>query len=235
MRKLRTSQIVLGVTVFLALGGLYGLGGVKHSFALAAGPAVSPVRSVAVRSVTRVCPSPGWVGGSGGGVAVMAAPARSGTGQAMVNRLAGTGSATGGAHLFNLAQPGYVQITGVATDAGAGGRAQQTTGQSVATVPLRGGVVVRATGAMAQGLEVEQTAAGGLPTASCGSPGTDFWFVGPGQHTVSRIELFLMNPSGQVADADVDVLTDACCREPRRTPGLRCRPTAWWCSTSPRW
>lgn len=209
MRDLRTSQIALGVTVLLVLGGLYGLGGVKHSIALAAGPAVSPIRSVAVTSVTRVCPSPGWVGGSGGGVAVMAAPAKSGTGQAMVNRLAGAGSATGGTHLFNLAQPGYVQVTGVATDAGAGGRPQQASGQSVATVPLRGGVVVRATGAMAQGLEVEQTAAGGLPTASCGSPGTDFWFVGPGQRTASRIELFLMNPSGQVADADVDVLTDA--------------------------
>lgn len=209
MRDLRTSRIVLGVIVLLVLGGLYGLGGVKHSIALAAGPAVSPVRSVAVTSVTRVCPSPGWAGASGSGVAVMAAPAKSGTGEAMVNRLAGAGSATGGTHLFSLAQPGYVQVTGVATDAGASGRPQQASGQSVATVPLRGGVVVRATGAMAQGLEVEQTAAGGLPTASCGSPGTDFWFVGPGQHTASRIELFLMNSSGQAADADVDVFTDA--------------------------
>jgi Family of unknown function (DUF5719) len=209
VRNLRTSRIILGVAVILVLGGLYGLSGVKHSVALAAGQAVSPVRSVAVTSVTRACPSPGWTGGAGGGVAVMAAPAASGTGEAVVSRLAAAGSATVGPHLFNVAQPGYLQLTGVATDAGASSRSQQASGQSVATTPQRGGVVVRATGAMAQGLEVEQTVAGGLPTASCGSPGTDFWFVGPGQHRVSHIELFLMNASNQVADADVDVFTDA--------------------------
>jgi hypothetical protein len=209
VRNLRTSRILLGVAVILVLGGLYGLGGVKHSIALAAGPAVPSVRSQAVTSVTRACASPGWAGGAGGGIALMAAPASTGTGQAVVNRLAAAGSATAGAHLFSLAQPGYAQLSGVRTDTGASGHVQQASGQGVATTPALGGVVVRATGVMAQGLEVEQTAAGGLPTASCGSPGTDFWFVGPGQHSVPRIELFLMNPSGQAADADVDVFTDA--------------------------
>jgi hypothetical protein len=208
VRNLRTSRIVLGVAVILVLGGLYGLAGVKHSIALAAGPAVSPVRSVAVTSVTRACPAPGWAGGAGGGVAVMAEPAKPGTGQATVTRLA-AGTGTVGKNLFSLTQPGYAQITGVATDTGAKSRPQQASGQSVATTPVRGGVVVHATGAMAQGLEVEQTAAGGLPTAGCGSPGTDFWFVGPGQHSASHIELFLMNPTGQTADADVDIFTDA--------------------------
>jgi Family of unknown function (DUF5719) len=208
VRNLRTSRIVLGVAVILVLGGLYGLAGVKHSIALAAGPAVSPVRSVAVTSVTRACPSPGWAGGAGGGIAIIAEPAKPGTGQATVTRLA-AGTGTDGKNLFSLTQPGYAQLTGVATDTGASSRPQQASGQSVATTPVRGGVVVHATGAMAQGLEVEQTATGGLPTASCGSPGTDFWFVGPGQHSASHIELFLMNPSGQTADADVDIFTDA--------------------------
>lgn len=224
MRDLPAGRIVLGVAVVLVVGGLYGLSGVKHSVTLSAGPAVSPVRSVAVTSATRACPSPGWAGGAGGAVAVMAAPATSGpatsgpatsgpatsgTGEVAVNRLAGAGSAAGGTHLFSLTSPGYVQITGVATATGASARSQQASGQSVATVPLHGGVVVRAHGAMAQGLEVEQTAAGGLPTASCGSPGTDFWFVGPGQHGASHIELFLMNPGAQAANADVDIFTDA--------------------------
>jgi hypothetical protein len=209
VRNLRTSRILLGVAVILVLGGLYGLGGVKHSMTLAAGPAVPLVRSEAVTSVTRACASPGWAGGAGGGIALMAAPANAGSGQAVVNRLAAAGSANGGAQLFSLAQPGYVQLSAVRTDTGASGHVQQASGQGVATNPARGGVVVSATGVMARGLEVEQTAAGGLPTASCGSPGTDFWFVGPGQHSVPRIELFLMNPSGQAADAGVDVFTDA--------------------------
>jgi hypothetical protein len=209
VRDLRTSRIVLGVAVILVLGGLYGLSSVKHPVTLSAGPAPSPVRSIAVTSVTRACPSPGWAGGAGGGIAVMAAPVTSGTGEAAVNRLAAAGSAAGGTHLFSLTSPGYVQLAGVATATGASARPQQTSGQSVATVPLQGGVVVRAHGAMARGLEVEQTAAGGLPTASCGSPGTDFWFAGPGQHGASHIELFLMNPGSQAADADVEVFTDA--------------------------
>ena len=208
MRNLRTSRIVLGAAVILVLGGLYEVGSLKHSVALTAGQAVSPVRSVPVTAVTRACPSPGWAGGTGGGIALMAAPARAGTGQAMVNRLAAAGSATGVTLLFSATHPGYLQLTGVGTDKGAAAQAQKASG-GVATLPVRGGVVVRATGAMAQGLEVEQTAAGGLPTASCGSPGTDFWFIGPGQHTVPRIVLFLMNPTGQAADAAVDVFTDA--------------------------
>jgi hypothetical protein len=209
VRNLFTSRIVLGVAVLLILGGLYGLGGIRHSIALAAGPAASPVRSVAVTSVTRACAAPGWAGGAGGGIVLMAASAMAGTGQAMVNRLASAGSAASGTFLFSLARPGHVQFTGVRTDTGASAPAQQASGQSVATTPVRGGVVVRATGAMAQGLEVEQIAAGGLPTASCGSPGTDFWFIGPGQHSVQKIELFLMNPSAQTVDADVDLFTDA--------------------------
>ena len=209
MRKLLAGRIVLGAAVILVLGGIYGLGGVKHVMALAAGPAASPVRSVAVNSVTRACASPGWAGGAGGGIALMAAPARAGSGQAMVSRLAAAGSAAGGAHLFSLARPGYVQLMGVRTDTGPTAHVQQASSGAVATTPMRGGVMVHATGAMAQGLEVEQTAADGLPTASCGSPGTDFWFIGPGQHSVGQIELFLMNPSGQAADADVDVFTDA--------------------------
>jgi Family of unknown function (DUF5719) len=209
VRSLLTNRIVLGVAVILALGGIYGLGGLKHSAALAAGPAVPPVRPATVTSVTRACAAPGWAGGAGGGIALMAAPTGAGSGQATVNRLAAAGSATSGDTLFSVAKPGFVQLKGVSTDAGKAARAQQVSGQTIATTPVRGGVVVHATGAMAQGLEVEQTAAGGLPTASCGSPGTDFWFMGPGQHTVSRIELFLMNPGGQAADADVDVFTDA--------------------------
>jgi hypothetical protein len=62
---------------------------------------------------------------------------------------------------------------------------------------------------MARGLEVEQVATGGVPSARCESPGTDFWFVGPGQHGLARIQLFLLNPGSQAADANVVISTDA--------------------------
>jgi hypothetical protein len=61
---------------------------------------------------------------------------------------------------------------------------------------------------MARGLEVEQVA-GDIPAARCESPGTDFWFVGPGQHSLARLQLFLLNPGSQPADANVVISTDA--------------------------
>ena len=73
----------------------------------------------------------------------------------------------------------------------------------------QGGVVVQASGALAQGLDVEQTSGADLPTAACSSPGTDFWFAGPGQRTAGRIQVYLMNASSQAANANVDIFTDA--------------------------
>jgi hypothetical protein len=79
----------------------------------------------------------------------------------------------------------------------------------VPTGPAQGGVVVQASGSMARGLEVEQLTASGIPLARCESPGTDFWFVGPGLHGLARIQLFLANPGNQPADANVGISTDA--------------------------
>jgi hypothetical protein len=61
---------------------------------------------------------------------------------------------------------------------------------------------------MAQGLAVEQTGPGGLVTADCGTPGTSFWFVGPGQGLAADVELYLMNTDNQPADAQVSAITD---------------------------
>ena len=69
--------------------------------------------------------------------------------------------------------------------------------------------MVHATGPMARALEVEQTGAGGIPTAACGRPGTDFWFVGPGQHALAGLQLYLMNTDNQPADAEADIFTDS--------------------------
>ena len=82
-------------------------------------------------------------------------------------------------------------------------------GSALASAPVSGGVVIQASGSLAQGLEAEQTGTGSLPTAACTSPGTNFWFSGPGQRTAGRIELYLMNAGSQVADVAVDISTDA--------------------------
>ena len=92
------------------------------------------------------------------------------------------------------------------------GTQQQTPaqqGSALAATPVSGGVVIQASGSLAQGLEAEQTSTGSLPTAACTSPGTNFWFSGPGQRTAGRIELYLMNAGSQVADVAVDISTDA--------------------------
>lgn len=107
------------------------------------------------------------------------------------------------------------QGTGTGTKPGTGTKkaaARKTTAQQGGAVPstaASGGVVIQASGALARGLEAEQTSAGSLPTAACTSPGTNFWFSGPGQRTAGRIELYLMNPGSQVADVSVDIATDA--------------------------
>jgi hypothetical protein len=80
---------------------------------------------------------------------------------------------------------------------------------TITTSAARGGVVIQATGAMAQGLDVEQTGRGGLPTARCAEPGTSFWFVGPGADTAGNVELYLINTDPQPADVQVEAMTDA--------------------------
>src|SRR5579875_2763630 len=69
--------------------------------------------------------------------------------------------------------------------------------------------MLQATGAMAQGLEVEQTGPHHVPTAVCGAPGTDFWFVGPGEHSAAHIQVYLMNTGVAAAAASVTVYTDS--------------------------
>ncbi len=148
-------------------------------------------------------------------------------------RLAGT-SAAPGPRVLTVTQPGVPRLAQVTADRGGAGQtarnqpgggtgtatkktagtrtkpaapAQQ--GSTLAASTVSGGVVVQATGSLAQGLDAEQTGAGSVPTAACTSPGTNFWFTGPGQRTAGRIELYLMNAGSQVADVGVDIATDA--------------------------
>jgi hypothetical protein len=186
----------------------------------APGTSFSPGSGIAMMA------APAGAGSAGSGPG-SSDPAANGT--AVVSRLSGTSNAARGAQVLTVSQPGTPRLAKISTDhTRVAGRAQQKQGtkkakpgqhtkttqqppasHTIATTVIRGGVVIQATGPLAQGLAVEQTAGTGLPTAACGSPGTDFWFAGPGQHTAGRVQLYLMNVSGQPADVAVDIFTDA--------------------------
>ena len=237
MRNLRGSRVLFAVVVVVVLAGLYVLAGLRHPISLSAGAAPTPPRSLPVASVTRICPAPGAQFSRGGGIAVMASPGSQSTGNqstgnqstgnqstgssgpassghaiAVVTRLAGLGRSTAGPAVLSITKAGTPRLATVNLDrtaraqAGPKGKPSTTT---VVSTAIRGGVVVQASGALAQGLDVEQTAGTHLPTAACSSPGTDFWFAGPGQRTAGRIQVYLMNADSQPADVNVDIVTDA--------------------------
>ncbi len=211
MRRFVANRYVLALLVIMALAAEFGLASISRPAALAAGPQTRAPTRVTVSAALRACPAPGSAGATVSGLAL--ATASSGTGQAEVTRLTPAGAATPPAPLHVLTQPGRLSLVSVAAaPAAARGSAQgfaASSGAPVPTSPVRGGVMIQASGAMARGLEAEQTSAGGLATAQCQAPGTDFWFVGPGQKSVADIQLYLMNTDSQAADATVQILTDS--------------------------
>ena len=64
-------------------------------------------------------------------------------------------------------------------------------------------------GAMAQGLEAELTQDSGLASVRCAEPGSDLWFLGPGQQNGgSQVQLDLMNVDSTAASVDVSIIND---------------------------
>jgi hypothetical protein len=209
VRRPRYRRIIFAAVVLVALAGIYAGAGAIHP-AAAAGQHGRAARAV-VSTATRLCPAPGSAAPTAASVAVAAMPSSSASGRAVITRLVPGGSASAGPVAATDSHPGVLQVSAIKT-APALTKAEQA-GQpgssgSVTTQDGRGGIAVNAVGAMAQGLEVEQTGPGGVVTAQCGAPGTSFWFVGPGQAAAHTIELYLMNPGSQPADASVSALTD---------------------------
>ncbi len=216
MRRLVANRYILALLVLTALAAEFGLASISHPAALASGPRTAAPARATVSSALRACPAPGSAGATASGLALTAAS--SGTGQAAVTRLSPLGTAAAPAPLHVVTQPGLLSLINVTAapalprgvaQIGAGTSASSPGGSSPPTGPVRGGVMISASGSMARGLEAEQTSAGGLATAQCQGPGTDFWFVGPGQKSAADIELYLMNTDSQAADAAVQILTDS--------------------------
>ncbi len=206
MRILTAGRFTVFGLVVLALAALAGVARLSEPVTVQDGQQAATPRTVPVSVGMRACPSPGSPVSRDAGLAVLAAAGHSGSGRATISRLSASGRAA--SPLRSLSQPGVLSVSEVpaapaASLAGSGG----STGGKDSAAVQPGGVMIAATGSMAQGLEAEQTS-GGVVTASCGSPGTDFWFAVPGQQSAGTIELDLMNVDSQASAVDVDVFTD---------------------------
>jgi hypothetical protein len=213
------SRMLPRAGVVLALAAAGGLAVWNHTVTVAAGQPVPQSHAVPVSTVLRACPAPGLTGMPTAHVALIAGPATSGTGRALVTY---TGPSTG-TPLTSLTQPGILSLAGVRSIPAPAHTKTSThnktspsatpspspSSQQVATLPVSGGVVIQASGSMARGLEAEQIAGTGKVAARCDAPGTDFWFSGPGVFTAHRVDLYLVNPGGQPADVSVQAFTDA--------------------------
>lgn len=202
------NKYLLALLVVIALAAIFGLASVSRPGAVAAAPRTLAPAGATVSAAIRACPAPGSAGATASSVALTSAS--SGTGHTEVTPLVAGGAATPPAPLKVLTQPGRLSLLNVPTaPALPRGLNSAATGGTVATLPARGGVMIQASGSLAQAFEAEQVNAGGLASAQCQGPGTDFWFVGPGQRSASNIELYLMNTDGQPAAATVQVITDS--------------------------
>jgi hypothetical protein len=210
VRRLFANKYVVAVLVIVAVAAIFGLADAGHPSALTASARSQAPARAGVSSALRACPAPGSTGGTAS--ALTLAAASSGTGRLAVTRLLPLGSTSAPAPLHVLTQPGRLSLVNVAAapavSRATARQASAAASSSVPTTPERGGVMIQATGAMARGLEAEQNT-GGLGGAECLGPGTDFWFVGPGQRSAATISLYLMNTDAVEADASVQILTDS--------------------------
>ena len=209
---MRPIHLVPAGVVLLALGGI--AAGAQFagpaapaasaaSAASAAGHAAMAPQQVAVTSAARACP-PVQGGGSGQVAFIAGSPAassaRPGEGQAELAPLPLAGAQLRTLNPISQTQPGVLSMLTTPP--------AQSTSKKATTV-LQGWSVT-ATGTLAQTMEAEETTGTGLASVRCGEPGSDLWFVGPGQQGgAAQIQLDLMNVDTLPASVDVAIITDA--------------------------
>lgn len=197
---MRAIHLVPAAVVVVALGAIGGLAQLGQPAAPA--PVFSPAatRQVPVTSAARACPP-----APGGGAAPVAL-------------LAGGASATGQGQVELTALPPAglpVRATGPVR-AHSPGALSLLTLPAAATATARNGTPavqgwsVAGGGTMAQGMEAELTRGSGLASVRCAAPGSDLWFLGPGQaNGGSEVQLDLMNVDSTAASVDISVINDA--------------------------
>jgi hypothetical protein len=206
--RLLANRIIVAALVLAVLAALYGLVRLTRPVVLSSAPRVASPGRLTVTSALVGCPAPGSAGITGGAIAIANVPAAPGTGQMALTRL---DPASAGTAVATAPRPGQLTIETVkaapAVPKRLAGTVRMANGLAP-TSPARGGLIVTATGANAQGLDVEQLGPGGQPTARCQPAGSDFWFVGPGSPAL-HIYLYLMNTDSQPADAAVSIQTES--------------------------
>ena len=204
--------------VLVALGVIAGAAHLIRPAAPSPDSAAAVTRQVVVTSAARACP-PAQGNGSGS-VALIADSAGSATGAtgaagSVTTAMGGQGGHGGQVELTALPPAGVpLRATGPVRAQSLGvlsllplpaGTSTSKKGASVAE-----GWSVSASGTMAQAMEAEVAQSSGLAGVRCGEPGSDIWFVGPGQQNgAAQIQLDLMNIDSLAASVDVSIITDA--------------------------
>ncbi len=224
---MRAVHLVPAGVVLLALGAIGAAASLDRP--MASPNPVAVTRQVTVTAAARACPPP--LGGGTGTVALIAAPAGSaGSGQAELASLSPAGVQLQPAGVISAKGPGVLSLLTVPTAStavtrakssqgqgsqgqgsqGQGSQGQGSKGQGSKATPVPTGWSVTATGTMAQAIEAEVASSSGLARLRCGEPGSDIWFVGPGQQNgAAQIQLELMNIDSLAATVDISMITDA--------------------------
>jgi hypothetical protein len=183
--------------VLVGLGVIAGAAQLSHPKAPAAATAVT--RQVAVTSAARACP-PAQGNGSGPVALIAGAAGPSTAGQVELTALPPVGVPLRTIAPVRAQSPGVLSLLTLPA-----GSSTSKKGASVAE-----GWSVSASGTMAQAMEAEVVQTSGLASVRCGEPGSDIWFVGPGQQNgAAQIQLDLMNVDSLAASVDVSAITDA--------------------------
>lgn len=207
----RANRLILSLLVLLALAGLYGIAGLTRAITLTASAPVSPAGRLSVTSVLLACPAPGSGAPTGGNIAEASVPAHTGGGRVSLTPLHVPTKTRPVTTVSTSPQPGELTIKTIHPALPVPPKRAAMPAMAGGLVPTRlatGGLVISASGADAQGFDVEQLGPAGQPTARCQAPGSDFWFVGP-ETTKLHTELYLINADGATADANVKVQTDS--------------------------
>src|SRR5690349_2995813 len=192
---MRAVHLVPAGVVLVALGAIGGAAQLGHPAATPR-PVSSPaaIRQVPVTAAARACPP------APGGAAAGAGATGQGHGQVELTALPPAGVPVHAAAAVRAQSPGALSVLTLP--------AAKATGKQAATQSAQGWSVAGG-GAMAQGLEAELTQDSGLASVRCAEPGSDLWFIGPGQQNGgSQVQVDLMNVDSTAASVDVSVIND---------------------------